>query len=39
MNIPTKNFEKYILDFREGVGTSNFTTSTGPKFQNIESVF
>ncbi len=23
----------------EGVGTSNFTTSTGQKFQNVEMVF
>jgi hypothetical protein len=29
----------FIAFWREGVGTSNFRTSTGQKFQNIEMVF
>ena len=28
-----------MLFRREGVGTSNFRTSTGQKFQNVEMVF
>ena len=32
-------FVLYHYPYREGVGTSNFRTTTGLKFQNIEGVF